>query len=89
MELIFGKGIDKMGDLLGLASELGVVIKSGSWLSFQDTRLGQGKEKAGEFLASNPEIAQAIKQAVLAQAKTTRRPANGSSSNDSEPGEEG
>lgn len=53
-DMIFGEGISKEADLLDLGEETGIVKKSGSWYSFQGTQLGQGKERAREFL-KNPE----------------------------------
>ena len=61
---MFGRGIDRLGDLVQVASDLDVVQKSGSWYAFGETRLGQGKEKAVEFLTANPEQADTIRQKV-------------------------
>ena len=66
VEILFGTGIDKIGDLVGIASDLDIVQKSGSWFSFNETRLGQGKEKAVQFLQENPEMARAIREQVTA-----------------------
>ncbi len=55
-DILFGGGIDRVGDLLDLAVNAGAVDKSGAWLSFKDTRLGQGKEKAVEFLRQTPDV---------------------------------
>jgi recombination protein RecA len=68
IELYFGKGIDPLADLVTVAIATEVVDKSGSWLSYGETRLGQGKEKAAEFLKSEPRLAQEIREKVLAQA---------------------
>jgi recombination protein RecA len=65
IEIIFGRGIDKLGDLIGIASDVGVVQKSGSWFSFGAERLGQGKEKAAEFLAERPELERELRGLVL------------------------
>jgi recombination protein RecA len=66
IEIVFGRGIDAWGDLVGIASDLEVVQKSGSWFAFGEGRLGQGKEKAAEFLAAHPELAAEVRQQVLA-----------------------
>ncbi len=66
IEILFGRGIDKVGDLLGIASDVGVVQKSGSWFAFGETRLGQGKEKAGEFLVANPDLLAQVRTATVA-----------------------
>jgi recombination protein RecA len=63
-DIIFGKGIATGSDILDLASDVGVVQKSGSWYSYGDVRLGQGKPKANEYLAENPELMAEIERAV-------------------------
>jgi recombination protein RecA len=68
IELYFGKGIDPLADLVTVAIATEVIDKSGSWLSYGETRLGQGKEKAAEFLKGEPRMAQEIREKVLAQA---------------------
>ncbi len=55
-DIMFGKGIDYVGDLLELSVNCGVATKSGSWYSWGETRLGQGKEKSAEFLRANADI---------------------------------
>jgi recombination protein RecA len=67
IEIVFGRGIDKLGDLVGIAADVGVVQKSGSWFSFGETRLGQGKEKAAEFLAEHGEVAVRVRDEVMAR----------------------
>jgi recombination protein RecA len=64
IEILFGKGIDKLGDLLNIAVDLGIVEKSGSWFSYGETRLGQGKEKAGEFLSEHPDLLSEVRDRV-------------------------
>src|SRR5690606_525990 len=61
VDIMFGRGIDRLGDLVQVAADLEVVQKSGSWYGFDEQRLGQGKEKAVEFLAANPELADTIR----------------------------
>jgi len=69
VEILFGRGIDRVGDLVGVASDVEVVQKSGSWYAFGETRLGQGKEKAVEFLAQNPELLAEVREQTLAALK--------------------
>ena len=57
---MFGQGISQIGSLLDLATETGIVKKSGSWFSFDGERLGQGRENAKDFLMENPKIAETI-----------------------------
>ncbi|MBF6594664.1 MAG: recombinase RecA [Thermaceae bacterium] len=68
IELYFGKGIDPLADLVSVAVNAEVIEKAGSWLSYNETRLGQGKEKAAEYLKTDPKMAQEIREKVLAQA---------------------
>ncbi len=65
IEILFGKGIDKLGDLLALASDLSIVEKSGSWYSFEGERLGQGKDRAAEALLAKPELLQTVKHRIV------------------------
>ena len=65
VEILFGRGIDRVGDLVGIASDVDVVQKSGSWYSFGEVRLGQGKEKAVEFLQADPERYAALREKAI------------------------
>ena len=55
-DIMFGKGISKEGDVLDLASEADIINKSGAWYSYNDNKIGQGRENAKQYLADNPEI---------------------------------
>jgi len=55
-DIIYGEGISKAGDLLDLGVEHNIVDKSGSWYSYQDERIGQGRENAKRFLTDHPEM---------------------------------
>jgi recombination protein RecA len=63
-DIMYNRGISKEGDLLDLGSTLGVVEKRGAFYSFNNIRLGQGRENAKEFLEQSPEIAQQIEAAI-------------------------
>jgi len=63
-DIMYGQGISKLGEILDLGVKAGVVEKSGSWFSYDSQRIGQGRENAREFLKNNPDMAQAIEQAV-------------------------
>lgn len=63
-DIIFGKGICKIGNILDVAVDLDIVKKAGSWFSFNDEKLGQGRDKAKDFLASNPEILNQVETLV-------------------------
>lgn len=60
VDIVFNEGISKMGDLLEVATKLEIVQKSGAFYSYLDTKLGQGKAKAVDFLKSNPDLATEI-----------------------------
>lgn len=63
-DIIYGEGISQTGCLLDVASAINVVNKSGTWFSYNDSKLGQGREKAKEFLLENPDILQEIELKV-------------------------
>ncbi|WEA43342.1 recombinase RecA [Priestia aryabhattai] len=60
VDIMYGEGISKEGEILDIASELDIVQKSGSWYSYNDERLGQGRENAKQFLKENTDIRQEI-----------------------------
>ncbi len=63
-EIIYGQGISKEGELIDLGTTCNIVGKSGTWYSYQDDRLGQGKENAKNFLKENPKIATEIEKKI-------------------------
>ena len=65
---MYGQGISKIGELVDLGVKAGIVEKSGSWYSYDGTRIGQGREAAKTFLADNADIADKIEQAIRANA---------------------
>ena len=68
-DILFGKGISKNSELLELGEKLDIIKKSGSWFSYGEDRIGQGKDNARKFLDQNPEIAAEIEAQVRAAAK--------------------
>ncbi|MDP2926914.1 MAG: recombinase RecA [bacterium] len=68
-DIYYNEGISYLTDLLALGIKQEVIKKSGSWLDFGETRLGQGIEAAKQFLKENPKIAEKIRQAVFASQK--------------------
>jgi recombination protein RecA len=70
-DIMFDHGISQEGNLVDLGAELGVVKKAGTFFSYGDIRLGQGRESAKQYLSQNPELAQEIEQKVRASAVTT------------------
>ncbi|HEX9809799.1 MAG TPA: recombinase RecA [Alphaproteobacteria bacterium] len=67
-DIMYGEGISKTGELIDLGVKAGIIEKSGTWFSHNDTRIGQGRENAKAFLRDNPEIAAAIETAIRANA---------------------
>jgi recombination protein RecA len=63
-DIMYGEGISKNGELIDLGVKAGVVEKSGSWYSYGDERMGQGRENAKKFLAQNVEIANIIEKKI-------------------------
>jgi recombination protein RecA len=87
-DILYGKGISFEGDILDLGVEMGIVDKSGAWFNYEGERLGQGREKAREFLKENREILAKIESQVREKAASRRRgddaPAAGDPDNDGE-----
>lgn len=65
-DIIYGQGISIEGDILDLAAEVDIVNKSGSWYAYKETRIGQGRENAKQFLRENPDICVEIENEVRA-----------------------
>ena len=63
-EISFGEGVSRTGEILDIATELGIVKKSGSWFSYQDTKIGQGRDAVKKLLADNPELADELEQKI-------------------------
>jgi recombination protein RecA len=64
VDIMYGEGISKEGEIVDLGSDLDIVQKSGSWYSYNDERLGQGRENAKLFLKENPEIRLEIQKKI-------------------------
>jgi recombination protein RecA len=67
-DIMYGEGISKMGELIDLGVKAEVVEKSGSWYSYDSTRIGQGRENAKTYLTENPEMAEEIERKIRADA---------------------
>ncbi len=72
-DIMFGLGISREGDVLDLAAEAGLVEKSGTWYSFEGTRIGQGRENAKRFLKDNPDVYDRMQEVVYAHAGIKRK----------------
>jgi recombination protein RecA len=66
-DILFSEGINRLGELLDHGVESGFLKRSGTWISYGDTRLGQGREKAREFLRENPELVKEIEVGLMPQ----------------------
>ena len=69
-DIMYNEGISRIGDILDLGAELDIIEKRGSWYSYGDLRLGQGRENTKEYLQQNPELAAEVEKAVREQALT-------------------
>jgi recombination protein RecA len=65
-EILFGQGISKIGELVDLGVQYGIVRKSGAWFSYEESKIGQGREAAKRTLADNPELAEEIEAKIFA-----------------------
>ena len=63
-DIMYGEGISKLGEIIDLGVQAGIIEKSGAWFSYDDARIGQGRENTRAFLKDNPEIAAKIEAAV-------------------------
>jgi recombination protein RecA len=70
-DIMFDHGISKEGNLLDIGLELGLLTKAGAFFSYGDTRLGQGRESAKQYLKANPELAQEIEERIRTSARGT------------------
>lgn len=68
-EILYGEGISRLGEIVDLGAELEVIKKSGSWFSYGDTKLGQGRDAAKSILADNPELTEEIAGLISAKIK--------------------
>ena len=65
-DIIFGEGISKVGEIIDMGVELGILQKSGSWFAYQDSKIGQGRDAVKQFLHDNPEVADQIESKIRA-----------------------
>jgi recombination protein RecA len=67
-DIMYGQGISKMGELVDLGVKAGLVEKSGSWFSYGDQRIGQGRENAKNFLLENTDLSAQLEREIMAEA---------------------
>jgi len=66
-DIVFGEGISKMGEIIDMGVEYGVIQKSGSWFSYEGNKLGQGRDAVKQLLADNPEVAAEVETKIKAK----------------------
>ena len=73
-DIVFGQGISKVGEIIDMGVEMGIVQKSGSWFSYDTTRLGQGRDAVKQLLQDNPELAKELEGKIRAKIAETAAP---------------
>lgn len=66
-DILYGEGISKEGEIVDLGSDLGILSKAGSWYSYGDTKIAQGREAAKQFMIDNPEVAEEVEMKIKAE----------------------
>ncbi len=74
-DILYGEGVSKEGDILDLGAHHGVIEKSGTWYTYKDERIGQGRDNARNYLKANPQMLQTIREEVLKKAGIGAKPA--------------
>lgn len=64
-DIMFGEGISRSGEIIDLGAELGIIKKSGSWYSYNETRLGQGRDASKQVIQDNPELAEELEKLIF------------------------
>jgi recombination protein RecA len=68
-DIIFGEGISKTGEIIDMGTELGIIQKSGSWYSYNNDKLGQGRDAVKQLMMDNPEMANEIEGKIREKIK--------------------
>ena len=71
-DIMFGEGISHAGEIVDLGVEKGIIKKSGSWFSYNDTKLGQGRDATKKCIQDNPELADELEALIMAALKSTK-----------------
>ena len=88
-DMIFGHGISRTGEVLDYAIELGLVKKSGAWFSYNDMRIGQGRENAKKFIEENPDIMKELEEKIMASGVDQNMSSDDSTDGDTSPADSG
>lgn len=68
-DILYGEGISRIGEVIDMATELEIIRKSGSWFSYGETRLGQGRDAVKQLLADNPELCEEVEKKIVEKLK--------------------
>lgn len=68
-DLIYGQGVSRSGEIIDMATDMNIIKKSGSWFSYGDTKLGQGRDAVKQLLQDNPELSEELEQAIRSALK--------------------
>ena len=82
-DIMYGEGISKVGDLLDIAADIDIIKKSGAWYSYNDMKLGQGRENVKKFLMDNPDLAEEVEDLVRKHYKLDQNRENAQENEDS------
>ena len=69
---MFGEGISRAGEIIDLGADLGIIKKSGSWYSYNETKLGQGRDASKQVIQDNPELAEELGRSDFRSTERTR-----------------
>ena len=72
-DIMYGEGVSKIGEILDLGVDYDVIKKSGSWFSYGDTKLGQGRDAVKELLKDNPELTEELSQKITEAIKNKEK----------------
>lgn len=64
-DIMFGEGISRAGEIIDLGADMGIIKKSGSWYSYNETKLGQGRDAAKQLISDNPELAEELEALIF------------------------
>tara|TARA_B100001989_G_scaffold173196_1_gene125075 strand:- start:1122 stop:1586 length:465 start_codon:yes stop_codon:yes gene_type:complete len=79
-DLMYGKGISKVGELIDLGAKADIIEKSGAWYAYKGEKIGQGKENAKVYLEKNPKIAEEVEKLVREKAQSIAKDMEGNPS---------
>lgn len=68
-DIMYGEGVSKVGEILDTAVDMGIVKKSGSWFSYEETKLGQGRDAVKDVLRDNPDLAEELEAKIKEEMK--------------------